>query len=809
MKFDKKIKELLLSVEKPGRYAGNEINAVVKENHDVRFIVCYPDLYEIGMSNNGIQILYSQINSVEGVWGERVFAAAPDFYKLLKENDIPLFSLESRLPVKDADLLGFNLSHEMLYTTMLQILDLSGIPLKSCERSEDDPVIIAGGESVSNPAPVFQFVDLIFTGEGEQAVVEMSLKTRQLKSEGASRKEIIEQLAQIDGVLDTSKIIPVLNSDGIMTFSGDKIKRRIFRCEKPVIPLNPVVSNLRITQDRAIVEVMKGCFNLCKFCHAGYYNLPCRMYDPHEAAETAKILLQNTGLDGISFNSLSISDYKYLSELLNEIVPFLNEKGASISLPSMKVDRATLPIIKIISDVRMTSVTFAVESASEEIRKIIHKRVVTDELLEIITDLFKNGWKTIKLYFMIGLPGYGEYDEIEPMIRLLDKINNLGHKRKNINVTVSPFVPKPHTPFENNEMASRDYFETCVSRLKKSLPRNISIKNHNLEMSELEGIIARGDKVIGDLVLEAYKQGAFLDSWDEFMDFNIWRDVIDRSGIDKNAYLGSRSDENQPWKIIDCANEKIIANRNRKILTDEELYSNRAKFITPIDEEKIRISQENFEKEKSVFYNKLRFRFEKTGLMIYYSHLDIMEIFKRAFRRAEIPLSFSQGFNKREIFHSGYPIPLGVESLCEYLDVDIYMDCDADKLSDEVNKYMPEGLRVVNVIKGPLRNGASDTVFRYRISRGNYNFLGLRENFEKGLHVDKKTKKGIQSIDVRKSVHDYELTEHDARFDVFIGKTESVRIDTLIGVLSGESPFKFEICKTGHFQFENGILSEF
>lgn len=805
-----KVKSILLDVEKPGRYIGNEVNIRRKNEYSLRYVISYPDLYEIGMSNYGIQILYNIINNIEDVSCERVFCPAPDMSSKLKDNEIPLYSLENYEPVKDADILSFNISHELLATNVLHILNVSQIPLKNCDRSENDPIVIAGGDAVSNPGPYSLYIDLISPGEGEEVVKEIAIITKKLKNEGKSRTEIINELSTIPGVLSTEKLLKITNSDNYIVYKDQKVSKRVFRSENLIDPEFPIVPSVRVTHERAVVQISRGCYNLCKFCHSGYYMLPCRFYNSDIVAEKANKALKNTGYDGINLLSLSISDYKDLTSVINKLLPDFNERGYSISLPSMKVDRATLPIINAISGVRKASLTFAVESANKEIRKRIHKRVDEDELIEIIKSVFQQGWKTIKLYFMLGLPGYKEYDEIEPAITLLKKINALG-KNKNINCTFSPFVPKPHTPFQNEEMASKEYFYSCIDRLKKNLPRNISIKNHDIEMSIVEGILARGDESISDLIIDAYENGCYLDSWSEYFNKSKWYELLEKKYENYLRLLSSRSDENQPWSIINVGNDAVIVNRSKKILSDEELNSNRAKFNESLDLENIRKSRDVFNETRSKTETKYRVVYVKKDLSIFYSHLDMLEIFKRALRRADIPLSFSQGFNKREIIHSGFPLPLGISSELEYFDIEIYTKYTFDKeIINKLNTYLPDGFEIKKIFELENKNPKGDTIFEYVVSVDEEKQRIIKENYDQNISIKKIVKKKERFIELKNAVYNIVYENKKIRIMLYTGTQNSLRIDLILKTLFPKTPItEFEIVKNGHYYLENSELKEF
>jgi radical SAM superfamily enzyme YgiQ (UPF0313 family) len=503
------LSKFLHHVQKPARYLGDELNIVVKNNPLVKIAISYPDLYEVGMSNNGINILYEVGNSIKDAACERVFAVAPDFENELRSRNIPLYTLESYTPLNMLDAVGFNLSHELLATNLLQILDLGGIPVQRKDRKDYDPIIIAGGEAVSNPFPYSDFVDIFFIGDGEIGFSEIIKTLIACKTDRiVSRETILNRLKVIDGVLlsDVYDFNYIGAAADISSFK--RIKKVTLSSDRCFTPAKPVVPSIRVSHNRGVVEVARGCSNLCKFCHAGYYNLPYRSFDYERITSDIIRLIDNTGYDEITLTALSVSDYKHIVKVLNNVLPELTERGVSIALPSLKADRNTLPIIETVSNLRRSSLTFAVESASDEICSRAYKRIRKDDLFDIIDHVFNNGWRGIKLYFMIGLPACNEVDEAEEIVSLLKILVKRGRGRRDINVTISPFIPKPHTPFDHEKQMSSDYFNKVIYAIKSSSPRQVSIKNHDVRSSFLEGFFSRGDTRCGSVIYDAYKSGA-------------------------------------------------------------------------------------------------------------------------------------------------------------------------------------------------------------------------------------------------------------------------------------------------------------
>ncbi|HNX24451.1 MAG TPA: TIGR03960 family B12-binding radical SAM protein [Spirochaetota bacterium] len=781
-------------VQKPARYFGNELNMTVKDDARVRVALSYPDLYEVGMSNNGIKILYDAANRVEGAACERVFAVAPDFESELRARNIPLYSLETYTPLHELDAVGFNLSHELLASNMLQVLDLGRIPMLRKERKDSDPVVIAGGEAVSNPFPYADFVDIFFIGDGEEGFPEIMRTLLRCRSEGiTSRDSIIAELKKIDGIL--ASVDYELNYTGLgADISGfKKVKKVSVKAEGCFSPAKPLVPSIRISQERAVVELARGCSNLCKFCHAGYYSLPYRPFNFEKAAHDIFRQIDNTGYDEVTLTALSVSDYKHIVKLLNSVLPELTERGVSIALPSLKVDRNTLPIIETVSNLRKSSLTFAVESASDEIRSLSNKKVRKEDLYDIVDYAFNHGWRVIKLYFMIGLPGCSEADEAEEIIVLLKDLVKRGRGKKDINVTISPFIPKPHTPFDHEKQMSMDYFHEVIRKVKSASPRQITIKNHDVRSSFIEGLLARGDTRIGTVIYNSYLAGARLDSWSEYFRFDIWMGCIEKYLPEWKSYLEERdSSISYPWQVIETGGEKAVsAMRGRKL--DIESYRQPEKrYNEELDADKYKTALKHFELKYPTAQT-LRFVFSKTGNGKYIGHIDFNEIIKRGFRMAGVPVSFSQGFNKREKIACGYPVPLGVESISEVVDVELYSELSEPEIAElpaKINPRLPEFLKVekVRMREKSVTIMALTNAVEYLAEFGDEAalaaaavFLGTHETFiKKG-----KKEKGEQEYLLKEILNSYKVEGHSLTVILYTGKESSVRIDEFLSGITG------------------------
>ncbi|MCL1864288.1 MAG: TIGR03960 family B12-binding radical SAM protein [Spirochaetes bacterium] len=811
------LSKFLHRVQKPARYLGDELNIIIKDNPLVRVAISYPDLYEVGMSNNGINILYEAGNSIKDGACERVFAVAPDFENELRTRNIPLYTLESYTPLNRLDAVGFNLSHELLATNLLQILDLGGIPVQRRDRTDSHPIIIAGGESVSNPFPYSDFVDIFFIGDGEGGFAEVLKTLIECKTGGiVSRKTILNKLKEIEGVLLSDDYD--FNYIGVTTDIScfKRIKKVSLSSDKCFTPAKPVIPSIRVTQNRGVIEVARGCSNLCKFCHAGYYNLPYRAFDYERIASDIIRQIDNTGYDEITLTALSVSDYKHIVKVLNKVMPELTERGVSIALPSLKVDRNTLPVIETVSNLRKSSLTFAVESASDEICSKAYKKIRRDDLFDIIDHVFNNGWRGIKLYFMIGLPACDEVDEAEEIISLLKDLVKRGRGRKDINVTISPFIPKPHTPFDHEKQMSSDYFNKVIRAIRSSSPRQVTIKNHDVRSSFLEGLFSRGDTRCGSVIYDAYKNGARLDSWHEYFKFDLWMNSIEKNLPDWSIFFEARDRTGTyPWQIIETGNEKAIAAmRDRKLNIDEYRQPDR-RYAEEFDVESYRYALKRFELKYSVT-QRLRAVFAKTGNGRYIGHIDFTEIIKRALRMANVPLAFTKGFNKRERISCGYPVPIGVESLSEITDIELYSDLAAEdiiKLPEKINVFLPEFIKLKS-IRGREDNlpiMAMTNAIEYKVKFQDSKSISAIMSFLSNSETFTKTgKKGEQTYPLNEVLHSYKTDDKTVTLILYIGNESSVRIDEFLARVTGEPDIYgsgISIVKLGQYGKDGEIIT--
>ena len=577
--------EILMTIEKPARYIGGEVNAVMKDKEkvDIRFAMCFPDVYEIGMSHLGIQILFDMFNKREDTWCERVYSPWVDLDKVMREEHIPLFALESQDPVKEFDFLGITIQYEMCYTNILQILDLSGIPLHAKERTEDDPIVIGGGPCTYNPEPIAEFFDMFYIGEGETVYNELLDTYKENKKNGGSRMDFLEKACQIDGIYVPVFYDVTYHEDGTIDQFFPVNEQAPFLIHKQVVmdvtnttyPQAPVVPYIKVTQDRVVLEVQRGCIRGCRFCQAGMLYRPTRERDVETLKQYAYNMLKNTGHEEISLSSLSTSDYSELKELVTFLIDNFKNKGINISLPSLRIDAFSLDVMSQVQDIRKSSLTFAPEAGSQRMRNVINKGLTEEDIISGAGQAFEGGWNKVKLYFMLGLPTETEED-MEAIAVLADKVARRYYEipkdqrngKCQITASSSFFIPKPFTPFQWAPMLNHEDYIERAAIVKHAFLNQLNKKSlrynwHDAEVSVLEGVFARGDRKIASVIEEAYRMGCIYDSWSEQFDNDKWMQAFDNTGIEIGFYnLRERAEEEVfPWDFIDIGVTKKFLRR--------------------------------------------------------------------------------------------------------------------------------------------------------------------------------------------------------------------------------------------------------
>ena len=590
--------EILLSVQQPARYIGGEVNMVKKDPAGkIRFAMAFPDVYELGMSHLGIQILYDMFNKREDVYCERVYSPWMDLDQIMREKQIPLFALESQDPIKNFDFLGITLQYEMCYTNVLQLLDLAQIPLHACDRTEEDPIVIGGGPCTYNPEPIAEFFDLFYMGEGEVVYFELLDRYRENQAKGGSRREFLELAAEIPGIYVPAFYDVLYKEDGTIErmvpnnpHAKETVsKQLVMEMNDTYYPEQPVVPFIKATQDRVVLEIMRGCIRGCRFCQAGMVYRPVRERSLETLKDLAYKMLKSTGHEEISLSSLSSSDHTQLEGLVNFLIDEFDGKGVNVSLPSLRIDAFSLDVMSKVQDVKKSSLTFAPEAGSQRLRDVINKGLTEEVILKGASEAFHGGWNRVKLYFMLGLPTE-TVEDMEGIALLSEKIAELYYdeipkEQRNGKVQVvassSFFVPKPFTPFQWAKMCTKEEFLERAYLVKDKFKEMLNRKSlkynyHEADLTVLEGILARGDRRVAPVLEEAYHKGAMFDSWGEYFNNDIWMKAFETCGVDMDFYtVRERSlDEVFPWDFIDAGVTKEFLKREWLAAVSEKVTPN-------------------------------------------------------------------------------------------------------------------------------------------------------------------------------------------------------------------------------------------
>ncbi|MCX7974883.1 MAG: TIGR03960 family B12-binding radical SAM protein [Candidatus Aminicenantes bacterium] len=731
---EKALIDLLRHVQKPGRYLGREWNSYQKNPSEikVKIALVFPDVYEIGMSYLGQKILYDQLNSQPDILAERVFAPWPDMERELRKRGWPLFSLENRLPLKEFDFIGISLLYELNYVNILTILDLGQISLKAEQRKDGDPLVIGGGPGALNPEPVAPFFDLFLLGDGEEAFLEVIRAYQELKKQGADRLSLLKHLASIEGVYVPHfyEVTSTSRSPLMIVKPKDQVppiirKRVIMPIDRAKFPVAIVVPNIQIIHDRVAMEIARGCPQKCRFCQATAIYFPFRARSPEKSIKTILESINKTGYEDVSLTALSVGDYPYFNEIIEALMTELEDKRISLSLSSLRPSGLTKEAIKNILKVRKTGFTLVPEAGTQRLRQVINKNLKNDEIIKAAELAFIHGWQLLKLYFMIGLPTE-TMDDIEGLIALTEDIYNIGrkirHRPPRINLSLSPFIPKPHTPFQWLAMASPEELREKLNLIKSRLKRFplIKVKDRKIEMSIIEAIISRGDRRLAAVLEKVWRQGARFESWGDNFNFALWQAAFNELQISMEDYLGAIDLEAElPWDHcwtglrkdhlkqelqkawqgkptpscfeLNCANclgcEAPAVFKPKKIEMPSTLSVVKKKGL-----KKAKSSQRLY--RYIVFY-------EKKGLARFISHLDTIRVIERALRRAKIPVAYSHGFHPKIRLSFPPPIALGLEGYEECFELKLLEPIEVNEVVQKLNILLPLGLKFKDIKEVP------------------------------------------------------------------------------------------------------------
>ena len=742
-RLDDVLEAVLGTVEKPGRYCGGERNAVKKDPSKVllKVALAFPDTYEIGMSHLGLKILYEVLNSRDQTAAERVFMPWKDLASVLRRRRIPLFSLENRLPLSEFDVVGFSLQHELCYTNVLEMLDLSGIPIRASDRGDEMPLVIAGGPCTFNPEPIWEFFDLFVVGDGEQVVGELAAVLEEQKAKGWNRKDAISHLRELGGVYvpadyefeySGAYVSKVIHRNEVYDdpFTAPKVERALVDdLDRAPCPDRHMVPNISIVHDRATIEVMRGCLRGCRFCQAGYICRPLRERSFETVVALSESAIANTGFDELSFLSLSTGDYSSIERLIRRCALGFAGGKVAVSLPSLRVETMTRPIVDGIRSIKKTGFTLAPEAATDRLRRVINKPTTNEMVLDSAGLAFAAGWKRVKLYFMIGLPSETEED-VDAIGELVKQISSAARRQGSggckIAVSISTFIPKPHTSFQWAPQLPLDDIISKLSRLRRSINcRNVELKWHNAKMSFVEGVLCRGDRRLCAVVERAWRNGCVLDNWTEEFDFDKWVAAFEQCNVSYKDYLAPRDSRRfLPWEHIACGVSREFLLRENDAASAEKLTpdcisigecqscgacpepasylesmvakrhaADQSKEATTVGSARTSDSTGHTGPRQMAF--PLRCKYERLGPARFISHLDVLTALGRAARESGLPVEYTKGFNPQPRISAGLPLPIGHSSLAEYIDMRVSRPLAPSKLIESMNNCLMQGVHFV------------------------------------------------------------------------------------------------------------------
>ena len=828
------IKKILADVTKPYQYIGDEYLAYKKKmsDEDVSIVFAFPDKYEIGVSNLGVRVLYYVVNKEDGLVADRAYAPEFDCKDALEKNNVKLYAVESKKPLKEFDFVGFSLQYELAYPTVLKMLDLADIPVKRKERGENDPIIVAGGPCCFNPKPMSEFIDLFLIGDGEELNVELMKKYKEIRH--LSRAEKLNELAKIKGVYS-----PILQN---------KTEKRICQLNNDNLPLTNPIPYSSCVHDRTIIEIRRGCGRMCRFCQPGHVTLPIRERKAEDIINAVNKATSITGYDEYSLLSLSSNDYTNIEPVIDDLTAMLCERKVSVSLPSQRIDRYNEHLAAVVRGIRKSTITLAPEAGSQRLRNVINKNLTEEQILSTVLNCYKTGADSIKLYFIMGLPTENKED-LEEMAKLLSTIRWKSQLIKKemglqnplrLTCTLSIFVPKPFTPFQRHGQNTKEEIKEKLTYLLSLTDKikNVKINYHNPFVSKLEAAFTRGDERYADLIYALYKKGAYMTSWDEYLDYSMWEETAEECGIslDEEAAKQFSKDEVLPWEVIDIGiprswfeqeYEKALRNENtipcefncvncgvcKNFKTHKVIDKKYEKKTT---EQEL---QEKLEEKHNEVPTRYRLKLTKEGSLKYLSHLDWQNTIIKSLYRSGLKLNFSQGFNPTPKISLGIALPIFVESVTEFIDIEFFDNIGKDELKEKLSKAFPSQIRVLDLKEIPRKEPSIDNTAEwaeyefspiekdiYPVKSLLYDINAKFSENEKIL-IEKKNKKGIKrTIDIKPSIRS--ISERDNKIVMVLkaGQNQeipSLRPDTAMELFKPEINFDMKRTK-----FFDGSLEE-